>query len=63
MATLPTVNLNRLQLVEQTHKCEQRGVGQEVTAGHIGRWTWPRPRTKLGLQLDSSLFLQEDDNT
>ena len=62
MATLPTVNLIRLQLVEQTHKCGQRSIGKETAAGqrYTGCWNWPRLRTKLGLQLDSSLFFQED---
>ena len=49
--------------MDQTHKCEQRSVGKEAAVGqrHIGRWTWPTLGSKLGLQLDSSLFLQEDD--
>ena len=66
MATLPTVILIRLQLMEQTRKCEQRGVGMEEAVGqrYAGHKTQPRLGTKkLGLQLDSSLFLRQDDRT
>ena len=67
IATLPTVNLIRLQLVEQAQKCEQRGVGTEAAVGQSHRQLTVSSRRRHDFNIrvwqlivTRSLFSRED---